>query len=77
VLPCAHIAYIAGVGDNVAPMLEQLGVRVTLVDPVARAPTSRRSGRWSWDARLQASEASSPTTPTPRLRPGGGTLVVQ
>ncbi len=29
------IAYIAGVGDNVAPMLEQLGVNVTVIDPVA------------------------------------------
>jgi hypothetical protein len=29
------IAYITGVGDNVAPMLEQLGVNVTVVDPAA------------------------------------------
>ena len=29
------IAYIAGVGDNVAPMLEQLGVHVTVLDPSA------------------------------------------
>lgn len=28
------IAYIPGVGDNVAPMLEQLGVAVTVLDPV-------------------------------------------
>lgn len=27
------IAYIAGVGDNSAPMLEQLGVNVTMIDP--------------------------------------------
>lgn len=30
-----NIAYIAGVGDNVAPMLEQLGVSVTVLDPAA------------------------------------------
>lgn len=30
-----NIAYIAGVGDNVAPMLEQLGVNVTVLDPAA------------------------------------------
>jgi hypothetical protein len=29
------IAYIEGVGDNVAPMLEQLGVAVTVLDPAA------------------------------------------
>ncbi len=29
------IAYINGVGDNIAPMLEQLGVGVTILDPAA------------------------------------------
>ena len=29
------IAYITGVGDNVAPMLEQLGVNVTVLDPTS------------------------------------------
>jgi LmbE family N-acetylglucosaminyl deacetylase len=28
-----NVAYISGVGDNVAPVLQQLGVPVTLVDP--------------------------------------------
>jgi LmbE family N-acetylglucosaminyl deacetylase len=31
--PDATIAYIQGVGDNSAPMLQQLGLRVTLLDP--------------------------------------------
>jgi hypothetical protein len=38
-----NVAYIPGVGDNVAPMLEQLGVPVTIVEPekVAAADLSR------------------------------------
>ncbi len=34
-----HIAYIAGVGDNVAPTLEQLGINVTLLDPAQLSRT--------------------------------------
>ena len=30
-----NIAYIHGVGDNVAPALEQLGIAITIVEPVA------------------------------------------
>lgn len=30
-----HVAYIQGVGDNSAPMLEQLGIPVTTLDPAA------------------------------------------
>lgn len=33
------VAYIAGVGDNVAPMLEQLGLSVTVLEPAALART--------------------------------------
>ena len=33
--PDAVVAYIQGVGDNSAPMLQQLGVRTTLLDPEA------------------------------------------
>jgi hypothetical protein len=38
-----NVAYIPGVGDNVAPMLEQLGVPVTIIQPerVAAADLSR------------------------------------
>jgi LmbE family N-acetylglucosaminyl deacetylase len=37
------VAYIPGVGDNVAPMLEQLGIRLTIIEPdkVAAADLSR------------------------------------
>ncbi len=38
--PRLNVAYIAGVGDNVAPMLQQLGVPLTLLDPSALASTS-------------------------------------
>lgn len=37
--PGTLVAYIRGVGDNVAPTLEQLGISVTLVDP-ATLPTT-------------------------------------
>lgn len=38
-----NVAYIPGVGDNVAPMLEQLGVPLTIIEPdkVAAADLSR------------------------------------
>jgi hypothetical protein len=36
----ARIAYINGVGDNSAPMLEQLGLDVTVLDPEALGRTS-------------------------------------
>ena len=40
-LPTAtRIAYINGVGDNTAPMLEQLGLDVTVLDPEALSQTS-------------------------------------
>lgn len=37
--PKLTVAYIPGVGDNVAPMLEQLGVPVTVLDPAKLAST--------------------------------------
>jgi len=33
------VAYLNGVGDNIAPMLEQLGVNVTVLDPTALPST--------------------------------------
>jgi LmbE family N-acetylglucosaminyl deacetylase len=35
--PRADIAYVQGVGDNVAPMLRQLGLPVTMLDPLSIA----------------------------------------
>jgi hypothetical protein len=37
--PGTLVAYIRGVGDNVAPTLEQLGISVTMVDPAALPTT--------------------------------------
>ena len=37
--PGLRIAYIPGAGDNVAPMLQQLGVALTIVEPAAVATT--------------------------------------
>ena len=43
VAPTLNVAYIPGVGDNVAPMLEQLGIPLTVIAPdkVATADLSR------------------------------------
>ncbi len=74
------IAYIPGVGDNVAPMLEQLGVNVTVLDPVAISRTDlSRFGAVVVGTR--AYEASDELVASnARLldyAKGGGTLVVQ
>ena len=37
-----RVAYIAGVGDNSAPALEQLGINVTMLDPAQLATTNLR-----------------------------------
>jgi len=37
--PGLNVAYIPGVGDNVEPMLEQLGLRVTVLDPAVLSST--------------------------------------
>jgi len=37
--PRASVAYVQGVGDNVAPMLAELGLPVTTLDPAAIATT--------------------------------------
>jgi LmbE family N-acetylglucosaminyl deacetylase len=39
VRPGVRLAYIPGAGDNVAPMLRQLGVSLTVIDPSAVATT--------------------------------------
>jgi len=43
IAPGVNVAYVPGVGDNVAPMLEQLGVPVTIIQPdrVGTADLSR------------------------------------
>jgi hypothetical protein len=37
--PQLRVGYIAGVSDNVAPMLEQLGIPLTVIDPAALSKT--------------------------------------
>ncbi|HJU65562.1 MAG TPA: PIG-L family deacetylase, partial [Gemmatimonadaceae bacterium] len=76
----AQVAYVQGVGDNVAPMLEQLGVPVTSLDPATLpvADLARYSviviGPRAYQARDELVEFN------PRLLEyvrAGGTLVVQ
>jgi len=74
------IAYIAGVGDNVAPMLEQLGVTVTVLDPavLARTDLSKFGAVVVGTRAYEASEAL--VANNARLLDyarDGGTLVVQ
>ncbi|MBK6304224.1 MAG: PIG-L family deacetylase [Gemmatimonadetes bacterium] len=74
------IAYITGVGDNVAPMLEQLGVNVTVVDPAA-LPRTDLSKFGAVVVGTRAYEASETLVANnARLLDyarAGGTLVVQ
>lgn len=75
-----HVGYIAGVGDNVAPALEQLGVAVTLIDPPAlpRTDLSRFGAIVVGTRAYEVHEAL--VTHNARLLEyarGGGTLVVQ
>ena len=75
-----RIAYVQGVGDNVAPALEQLGIQVTAVDPVA-IPTVDFSqftavvvGPRAYDAHRELMDNNSYLLDYAR---NGGTLVVQ
>jgi hypothetical protein len=78
--PGLTVAYIAGVGDNVEPMLEQLGLHVTVLDP-ASLPTTDLSRFTTIVVGPRAYEASADlVTNNGRLldfAKSGGTLVVQ
>jgi len=74
------VAYIPGVGDNVAPMLEQLGIHVTVLDPATlpRTDLSRFGAVVVGTRAYEASEAL--VANNGRLLDytrAGGTLVVQ
>jgi hypothetical protein len=74
------VAYIPGVGDNIAPMLEQLGLSVTVLDPAAlpRTDLSRFGAVVVGTRAYEASDAL--VANNARLLEyahGGGTLVVQ
>ena len=78
--PGMTVAYIAGVGDNVEPMLEQLGLHVTVIDP-ALLPATDLSRFTTIVVGPRAYEASTDlVTNNGRLLDfarGGGTVVVQ
>jgi LmbE family N-acetylglucosaminyl deacetylase len=78
--PGMTVAYIQGVGDNVEPMLEQLGLHVTVLDP-ASLPATDLSKFTTVVVGPRAYEASADlVTNNGRLLDfvrGGGTLVVQ
>jgi hypothetical protein len=76
----ASVAYVQGVGDNVAPTLAQLGLPVTMLDPAAIASTdlSRFTAIVIGQRAYDASDAL--TANNARLLEwvkGGGTMVVQ
>jgi hypothetical protein len=78
--PGMTVAYIAGVGDNVEPMLEQLGLHVTVLDP-ASLPATDLSRFTTIVVGPRAYEASADLVANNgRLLDfarGGGTVVVQ
>jgi LmbE family N-acetylglucosaminyl deacetylase len=78
--PGMTVGYIAGVGDNVEPMLEQLGLHVTVLDP-ASLPATDLSRFTTIVVGPRAYEASTDLVANNgRLLDfarGGGTLVVQ
>jgi LmbE family N-acetylglucosaminyl deacetylase len=76
-----RIGYIRGVGDNVMPMLEQLGLRVTELDPatLAQVPLSQFTtivlGPRAYQANPAAMTANTPLLM--RFVRDGGTVVTQ
>jgi LmbE family N-acetylglucosaminyl deacetylase len=75
-----NVAYVRGVGDNVAPMLEQLGVQLTIIEPnkLAAADLSRFTTVVIGPRAYESSPAL--VAANPRLfdfARRGGTLVVQ
>jgi LmbE family N-acetylglucosaminyl deacetylase len=75
-----RVAYIAGVGDNSAPALEQLGLNVTMLDP-AQLPTADLRGYSAIVVGPRAYEASAALVANNgrllEYARNGGTLVVQ
>ena len=74
------VGYITGAGDNIAPILEQLGVRLTLLDP-AKLPVTNLSRYDAIVVGTRAYESSAELVENnARLLDyahGGGTLIVQ
>jgi hypothetical protein len=75
-----HVAYVSGVSDDVAPMLEQLGVRVTMLDAaqLATADLSRFTTLVIGPRAYQASDALAALAPKViAFARAGGTVVMQ
>ncbi|MHB1264638.1 MAG: PIG-L family deacetylase [Gemmatimonadaceae bacterium] len=74
------VAYVSGVSDDVAPMLQQLGVRVTMLDSaqLATADLSRFTTLVIGPRAYQASEALAALAPKViAFARAGGTVVMQ
>jgi hypothetical protein len=74
------VAYVPGVGDNVAPMLEQLGVPITIIEPdkVATADLARFSTLVIGPRAYESSPALVAANPRVlAFARNGGTVVVQ
>ena len=78
--PTLAVGYITGAGDNIAPILEQLGVRLTLLDP-SKLPVTDLSRFDAIVVGTRAYESSAELVANnARLLEyahGGGTLIVQ
>lgn len=78
--PKLAVAYVPGVGDNVAPLLQELGVPLTVLDParLATADLSRYTtlviGTRAYEAHPELAGANARLLTWVR---GGGTMVVQ
>ncbi|HEY0997373.1 MAG TPA: PIG-L family deacetylase [Gemmatimonadaceae bacterium] len=75
-----NVAYVAGVSDDVAPMLQQLGVRVTVLDAaqLATADLSRFTTLVIGPRAYQASDALAALAPKViAFARAGGTVVMQ
>ncbi|HEY7878450.1 MAG TPA: PIG-L family deacetylase [Gemmatimonadaceae bacterium] len=78
--PRLDVGYVRGVGDNVAPMLQELGVPITLLDParLATVDLSRYSaiviGTRAYEAHPELAAANGRLLDWVR---SGGTMVVQ
>jgi hypothetical protein len=78
--PALNVAYVSGVSDDVAPMLQQLGVRVTMLDStqLATADLSRFTTLVIGPRAYQASDALAALAPKViAFARAGGTVVMQ
>ena len=80
VKPNLTVGYVMGVGDEVPAALEQLGVKLTFIgaDDLAWGDLSQLRRDHDRRPRLRAAQRSARLQPAvARLRPAGGTVIVQ